>query len=258
MSAVVDITPEPRPRGRAVATVATTPLDIIQAALKTGNLEMYKEAIALAKDMDAFAARKAFDRAMAEAVFPIIKKNRAVDFTSPKGRTYYKHEDLAEVLRTVVPVLAENGLSHRYRVTSNINEPVTVTCIISHRDGYFEETTLCAGKDDTGGKNQIQQVGSTITYLQRMTLKAALGLAASDDDDGRSSEADAAEPAAYVPPAGSITQAEADQIGDLLQNLKVNQTAFLAWAGQKRIEDIPADIFESCIEKINEVGAQRK
>lgn len=35
----------------------------------------------------------------------------------------------------------------------------------------------------------IQQVGSTITYLQRYTLKAALGLAASQDDDGKTSEA---------------------------------------------------------------------
>jgi hypothetical protein len=251
---IVEMPEQPRRPSRAVAVASN--VDMVQAALKSGNIEIYREAVALFKELEGMAARKAFDNAMADAVFPIIKKNRAVDFTSAKGRTYYKHEDLAEVLRTVVPVLTENGLSHRYRVTSNPNEPVTVTCIISHRDGYFEETTLCAGKDDTGGKNVIQQIGSTITYLQRMTLKAALGLAASEDDDGRGSEAKAgaAEPAAYTPPAGSITQDQADQIRDLLSARDVKPTAFLQWAGLARIEDVPADKFEKCIAKIKTVG----
>jgi hypothetical protein len=227
--------------------------------LKSGNVEMYREAVALFKELEGMAARKAFDNAMADAVFPIIKKNRAVDFTSPKGRTYYKHEDLAEVLRAVVPVLSENGLSHRFRVTSNVNEPVTVTCIISHRDGYFEETTLCAAKDDTGGKNAIQQVGSTLTYLQRMTLKAALGLAASEDDDGRASEAASTEPTTYTPPPGSITQAQADDIRDALDEKGASRAAFLQWvtqkqflpAGHKVIEAIPAEHFAACIDAIS-------
>jgi hypothetical protein len=242
-----DDAPEPR-RGRAVAIAS--PIDIVQTALKSGNVEMYREAVSLYKELEGMAARKAFDNAMADAVFPIIKKNRAVDFTSAKGRTYYKHEDLAEVLRAVVPVLAANGLSHRFRVTSNVNEPVTVTCIISHRDGYFEETTLCAGKDDTGGKNMIQQVGSTLTYLQRMTLKAALGLAASEDDDGRASEA-TTESETYTPQPGSITQDQADQIRDALDAKGASRPAFLQWAKQKRVEDIPAEHYAACIEAIS-------
>jgi hypothetical protein len=78
----------------------------------------------------------------------------------------------------VTPILGKYGLSYRYRVSSNVNEPIVVTCVVSHKDGHFEETTLLAGRDDSGNKNSIQQVGSTLTYLQRMTLKAALGLAA--------------------------------------------------------------------------------
>ena len=64
-----------------------------------------------------------------------------------------------------------------------------MTCVLSHRDGYSEETTLTAGADDSGKKNSIQAIGSTTTYLQRYTLKLALGLATQDrDDDGASSE----------------------------------------------------------------------
>jgi hypothetical protein len=61
-----------------------------------------------------------------------------------------------------------------------------VTCVISHGDGYFEENSLAAAQDDSGNKNSIQAVGSTVTYLERYTLKAALGLAVATDDDAQS------------------------------------------------------------------------
>jgi hypothetical protein len=257
MNTVVEMTPDQKPR-RNLPAVAS-PMDIVQAAAKSGNVEMYREAIAMAKELDAFAARKAFENAMADAKakIPVIKKNRAVDFTSAKGRTNYKFEDLAEIARTVDPILGEQGLSYRFRVSSKPNEPVTVTCVISHRDGHFEETTLCAGKDESGNKNSIQAIGSTVTYLQRYTLKAALGLAASEDDDGRAAgESDfpgdrKATPAPYQPPEGSITQDQADQIREALEAKGASRTAFLQWAGKKRIEDIAAEHFDSCIEAIS-------
>lgn len=200
------------------------------------------------KEMIAEQKRAAFDEAMAlaKAEIPVISKNREVDFTSSKGRTHYRYEDLAEIARVVSPILAKYGLSYRYRVTSNVNEPVTVTCIVSHRGGHFEEVTLVGGRDDTGGKNLIQQVGSTLTYLQRMTLKAALGLAAAQDDDGRTSK----EPEVYTPPPGSITEQQADMLREALEAKGASAKAFLAWAKQKRIEDIPAEHYQSCVEAI--------
>lgn len=256
MNSVVEMTPEPR-RSRAVAVAS--PIDIVQTALKSGNVEMYREAVALYKELEGMAARKAFDNAMADAKaeIPVIRKNRHVGFKSKDGtgRTDYDHEDLGEIARTVDPILGKHGLSYRFRVSSNLNEPVSVTCILSHRDGHFEETTLHGGRDDSGKKNAIQQVGSTITYLQRYTLKAALGLAASKDDDGQSSEAPA-EVADYVPPAGSITQDQADQLRDALLEKGASSKAFLQWVRTTnptvdRIEAIPAVLFAACVDAIS-------
>lgn len=177
------------------AIAVLTPMDMLERAVSSNaGIEVIEKMMALQERWEKNQARKAFDNALADAKaeIPIIQKNREVDFTSAKGRTHYRHEDLAEVVRTITPILARHGLSHRFRTTSNANEPVTVTCIISHRDGHFEENTLSAGRDESGNKNSIQAIGSTSTYLQRMTLKAALGLAASDDDDGGKS--DVAEP----------------------------------------------------------------
>ena len=258
MSAVVEMTPEPR-RNRAVAVASN--VDIVQSALKSGNVEMYREAVALFKELEGMAARKAFDNAMADAKarIPVIRKNRRVGFDHKSGndRTEYSHEDMAEIARTVDPILSDVGLSYRFRVASPLNAPVSVTCILSHRDGHFEETTLTAGRDDSGKKNAIQQVGSTITYLQRYTLKAALGLAAAADDDGRSSEQEA-EPEAYTPPAGSITQTQVDFIREALEAKGAAATAFLQWAASKgmfqgrkqRLEELPAQHYAASVNAI--------
>jgi hypothetical protein len=165
-----------------------TPLTLLDRALSKGaDMATLEKFMDLQERHERNQARKAFDAAIsaAKAEIPVITKNRVVDFTSTKGRTHYAHEDLAGIARVVDPILSRHGLSYRFRTSSEINQPVSVTCIVSHRDGHSEENTLCAGRDGSGNKNDIQQIGSTITYLQRYTLKAALGLAAAADDDGQ-------------------------------------------------------------------------
>ena len=216
-----------------------TAMDLIREALARGtDLETVKELRALAVEMDRWQARKAFDRAMADAKaeIPPIIKNRTVDYASSGGRTSYKHEDLAEIARTVDPILAKHGLSYRFRTTSEPNAPVVVTCIVSHRDGHYEENTLAAGRDDSGKKNAIQQVGSTITYLQRYTLKAALGLAASNDDDGRKA-GETEEPATVSD----------EQVAELQRRIVETDTdipTFLRFFGVERLNDLPAKRFD--------------
>jgi hypothetical protein len=165
-----------------------TPMQMAYQLIQGGaELGSVKEMLALSKELAADQARRAFDAALsaAKAEIPPILKNRVVDFTSQKGRTNYRHEDMGEIARTVDPILARHGLSYRFRTEQETGGAIKVTCIVAHRDGHAEENALTAGRDESGNKNNIQAVGSTITYLQRYTLKAALGLAASNDDDGR-------------------------------------------------------------------------
>lgn len=63
---------------------------------------------------------------------------------------------------------------------------IRVTCVLTHSRGHSERVWLQAARDDSGNKNSIQAVGSTVTYLQRYTLLAATGMAVQDqrDDDG--------------------------------------------------------------------------
>lgn len=170
-----------------------TPMEILSNAVDGGaDVATLSQLLTLQERWEKNEARKAFDNAMAEAkaVMPTIRKNRNVGFESKRtgDTTSYRHEDLAEIAQTVTPILSQHGLSYRFRTASPPDGPVSVTCIISHRLGYSEENTLSAPADTSGKKNGIQAVGSTVTYLQRYTLKAALGLAAAEDKDGATPE----------------------------------------------------------------------
>lgn len=236
-----------RPEAAAPVTPGSlTPMEMLSRAVESGApMEVLERLMSLQERWEANQARKAFDEAMAAAKseIPVIVKNRTVDFTSQKGRTNYRHEDLAEIARTVDPILSRHGLSYRFRATSNLNEPIMVTCIISHRLGHAEETTLTAGRDESGNKNSIQGVGSTITYLQRYTLKAALGLAASNDDDARAVSVDEA--------GGTITDKQAETIEALLAETGADRQRFFAYFKVESVETIPASQYQRAVDALN-------
>jgi len=244
----IDIHQKPKTAQNAVAPhdqtmkPAMTPMDMLEAAVTSGaGVEMIDKLMALQERWEANQGRKAFDQAIAaaKAEIPPIFKNRTVDFTSQKGRTHYKHEDLAEIARTVDPILGKHGLSYRYR-TRQESGRVTVTCVVSHRDGYSEETELSAGNDNSGNKNDIQAVGSTITFLQRYTLKAALGLAATQDDDGRKSE-----------PVEYITPDQVKELRALIDEVGADTRKLCEFLQIESLSDIPAKEFNRVKATVN-------
>jgi hypothetical protein len=238
--AIIEHNPETVP---AVAT----PMAMIDRALASNaSPETLERLLALQERWEASQARKAFDEAMAnaKAEIPTIKKNRVVDFTSSKGRTHYKHEDLAEVARTVNPILSKFGLSYRFRTSSAIGEPISVTCVVSHRLGYSEENTLVGPRDDSGNKNSLQQVGSTLTYLQRMTLKAALGLAAAEDDDGKTGGGSGGDE------SGPITEEQAATIRALCDETGTDIPKFCDLMRVEAIPELPASEYDRVIKSL--------
>lgn len=170
---------------RAVAIAAQAgPMGSALQALQAGaTVEQLQGLLALQKDWEANEARKAYVAAMAEFKKnpPEIFKRKEVAF----GDTRYSHATIGDVTSLTVAGLAAHGFSHRWD-TKQADGRIEVSCILTHNLGHSESTTLEASPDSSGKKNAIQQVASTVTYLQRYTLLAACGLATKDmeDDDG--------------------------------------------------------------------------
>lgn len=164
-----------------------TPAQMLAVAVQQGaDLAKLEKLMELQERWERNQARKAFESALSAAkaeIRPIVK-NRQVDYTSNRGRTNYSYEDFSQVAAAVDPALSRHGLSYRFRSYQE-GKTLTVVCILSHRGGHSEETSLLAPNDESGNKNSIQSIGSAATYLQRYTLKLALGLAAGHDDDAQ-------------------------------------------------------------------------
>lgn len=158
---------------------AITPAQMLQTAVEQGaDLEKLEKLMDLQDRWEANNAKKAFVVAMSafRKECPTIEKTR-------KGHNT-KYAGLAEAIDQIKALLAECGLSHSWQTNQN-DAGVTVTCTVTHVDGHSESTTLTAGPDSSGSKNSIQAIGSTVSYLQRYTLFAILGLASQEmDNDG--------------------------------------------------------------------------
>lgn len=171
---------------RDVPAQAPTPMAILAAAVEKGvSVEQLTQLMALSERHDANEARKAFDNAMAnfKANAPKLVKDKQVSFGTDGGKTQYNHATLGNVSFHVAQELSRHDLSHRFEVEQLEGGAVKVTCVLTHIKGHRERTSLQAGLDASGKKNNIQSLGSTVTYLQRYTLLAACGLATVEQDN---------------------------------------------------------------------------
>ena len=133
-------------------------------------------------------ARKAYHTAKAKfaGMAPTILNDGDVDFKD----TQYKFATLAGTLDQIREALQTCGLHTSWKTDDTLEgNNLRVTCYLTHELGYQEETSLSAdkqaGKGQTG-MNSLQAVKSTVSYLERITLYALLGLASrTDDDDGK-------------------------------------------------------------------------
>ena len=162
------------------------PLSMAMQAIKAGmGIADIRTMMDLQKDWEANEARKAYALAMsAFKAEPVeIFKNKAVGYMANDGSLVtYNHAELSAVTTAISPAMSRHQLSHRWDVAQE-NGCITVTCLITHSKGHSESISMTASPDNSGDKNAIQQVASTVSYLERYTLLAITGMSAKGIDD---------------------------------------------------------------------------
>lgn len=174
-----------------VMTSTITPMSLIEMALTNGaDIDKLEKLMAMQEKWQAQQAKRSFLEAMSnfQAEVGEIKKGQKVIFG--QGKASYKYANLGTIDSQIKKPLQKYGLTKRWEMKDEGNK-IIMSCIISHKDGHSERTNMESGLDDSGGKNLIQSKGSAITYLQRYSLIAALGLTTADsDDDGKAAAKD--------------------------------------------------------------------
>lgn len=137
-------------------------------------VELYRQERAEMKEMAYTAAFAAFKKNAPDVVKDMLNKQYDSDYSS-----------LANLVNTVNKALGEYGLNARWEPDQSSG--IKVTCILSHKDGHSVRVSLTGPPDTSGQKNALQQIKSTLTYLEGATFQAVTGVVARSacaDDDG--------------------------------------------------------------------------
>lgn len=167
-----------------------TPYDLLAMAINQGaDLDKLERLMALQERWEATEARKAYDAAFAafKAEAVTIIKNRKVTDGPLKGKGY---AELFAVVNAITPALSRHGLSSSWKLTKDEPQWIEVTCTLKHTGGHTESVSMGGPPDAGGAKNAIQARASTVSYLERYTLKAITGLSEQDDDNDGGASAD--------------------------------------------------------------------
>lgn len=218
-----------------------------QAIIQDLDMDKLEKFFELKRRDDADKARKAFFVAFAEfqATVPDLQKTGLVKFKTSTGIAEYPHTTLPHIAKAISDPLKQCGMSYRYTITDT-DKGIAVTCTVSHVDGHSEPTSMTAQPDTSGSKNAIQAKGSTVTYLQRYTLIAALGIVTADvDNDGRGC-------------TEVVTEQQAKDIVTLAEKQGAKFKDVLVWGGVEKVEDFPAAKYDQCMAFLNKRKAPNR
>lgn len=184
-----------QPRDPGVKEVALVPADQAQPPVsRESHLALVIERLAANPDVDVAKIEKIIElqermmRLEAEAAFnvdfaamqaklPTVSERAHTDKTS-----YAPLEDIIEAVR---PVLCEFGFSVSHRTEWPNEKTVKVVGILTHRAGHARQSEFLSAADQTGSKNAIQALGSSVQYGRRYTTKDLLNIVTrGEDDDG--------------------------------------------------------------------------
>ena len=213
-----------------------TPFQMLQIAVEQGaDIDKLDKLMQLEERWRENQAKQAFYQALTE-----FKKNPPKVAKDAINKQYNsKYSTLGHFTNVVNAALGENGLTASWEFDQKDNGEIEVTCTLTHSMSHSKSVSLIAPPDTSGAKNKIQQIKSTITYLELATFQAITGIVATDnaaDDDGNS----------YTNKKVYITP---DQVCDLQNALAVadlSETDLCKQAKIGSIELLEAQRFAGC------------
>jgi ERF superfamily len=143
-----------------------------------------------------------------------IVKNRAVlaeiDEGKPQKGTFeaFKYAPLEEIDKHLRPLLAEEEMDLSYSDQPLEGGGILIRGRLKHLpSGHYEDSFMPAPLDTTGGKSNLQAVGSTNSFLRRYVACNIFNIVVvGDDDDGN---------------GGTIDEAQTRTIVNLIKKAKV-------------------------------------
>ena len=197
------------------------------------DVEKLERVIAMYERLKAKEAELAYNAAKGRILKKLarikIVKNRSVLYEIENGKpqkgTYeaFKYAPLEEIDKHLRPLLVEEDMDLSYSDEPREDGGILIRGRLKHLpSGHFEDSFMPAPLDTTGGKSDVQAVGSTNSFLRRYIACNIFNIVvAEDDDDGA---------------GGAIDEGQTKTILDLIKKAKVGPK-FLKYMRAQSIEE---------------------
>jgi hypothetical protein len=158
-----------------------------------------------------------------------IVKTKSVSYD--KGQTEaFKYVPLEELDKHLAPLLAAEKMDLAYSQEQREGAGMLVRGRLKHLPGgHYEDSFMAAPFDNSGGKNPVQGVGSSNSYLRRYIACNIFNIVVvGDDDDGM---------------GGYIDEAQAEHIRELIATVaaadpKKDEAAFCKYLRVRSVEEL--------------------
>lgn len=227
-------------------------LAMISAAAANPDVNVDKLERLMAMRDRAVAAEKeqAFNEAMAAAQEE-MEPVRA-DARNPETKSKYaSHAALDRALR---PIYTKHGFALSYNTESSAVPEMMIFVCFATAKGHTRKYTLDLPVDGKGAKggavmSRVHATSSGATYGMRILLKMIFNIAVDRDDDGNAAGKTVIDD--VDPEVLKINQRQIDALIDKCEAVGCPRPKFLMWAKVAKLEDIPADLFDGCMDGLN-------
>ena len=183
-----------------------------------GNVEKLERVIRMYESLKAKEAELSYNAAKGRILKKLthikIVKNKPVLYGIEKGKPQkgtseaFRYAALEDIDRHLRPLLAEEDMDLSYSDEPLESGGILIRGRLKHLPGgHYEDSFMPAPLDTTGGKSEVQAVGSTNSFLRRYVACNIFNIVVVADDDNGA--------------GGTIDGVQAKTILDLIKKAKV-------------------------------------
>lgn len=228
--------------------LAGSMLNFVATAVKDPNIDVAKlrALLEMQREIIADDAKTQFTRALhkAQAEIPAVDKNGTVSLGIGKGSYQFAtFEDMNKVLR---PVMARHGFTISFDMATKPGEGggAIITGTLTHEAGHSRTASIPLALDSGPGRNNLQAMGSTLSYGKRYLCEMFFNIVRKGaDDDG------VAAGMKFIGP-GQLAELE-----KLLTDTNSDHSGFLRFMGVDTLKDIQVKDF---VAAVNALMAKKK
>lgn len=200
-------------------------------------------------------AESEFNQALARLIkkIPRVKRDGTVEYAVDKNKPdgakkkafdFATWENVDSIIR---PLLEEEGFILSFDSQMKEGGGAIITGTILHSAGHSRSASIPLALDASGGKNNLQGMGSTLSYGKRYTTFMLLNIVTEgEDDDGKRGG------------MVFINDAQISEINKLIEETKSNKDKFLEMLEVVAIENLQCKDFAKAINALMAKKAKMK